>query len=121
MAKKMPDIKEVRLLSRSDNSVRLQQTYQAPYTFGIRVKAIIKMQETSPRILKYKLIESGDIRSLEGTWTIEPHKSGIQLTHKMRIEPIIPEIVIPLYSKLFEKNLHQSMVILKQLMESEIP
>jgi len=121
MPKHMPDIKDAKIISRSSKSLRIRQIYQAPYTFGLRIAATLQMQEDPPNKLSYQLISSDSIRSLKGVWTITPAKKGIMLTHQIRIDPIVPAFVRPLYDELSESNLKQSMSILKQLMEAEHP
>ncbi|MFM7311924.1 MAG: SRPBCC family protein [Cyanobium sp.] len=118
MAGVMPDIKEVRVLRRQGPRVELQQTYQAPYTFGRRIKATLVMQETAPRQLTYQLIKGEQIRQLRGQWSITPVRGGVLLSHQLEVDPEMPGFVRPLYFELTETNLQQSMRILKRLMEA---
>ena len=117
MAGVMPDIQEAQVLSRNGTSLVLRQTYQAPYTFGLRVTASLAMQESAPRQLSYSLINSEQIRQLKGSWTITPVAGGVLLRHKIQVDPIAPNFVRPLYFELSEANLLQSMAILKRLIE----
>jgi ribosome-associated toxin RatA of RatAB toxin-antitoxin module len=118
MAGQLPDIQQVRLLSRSGSNLQLQQTYQAPYTFGRRIKATLRLQEEPPKRLSYQLIQGDDLRELQGSWTITPLGKTIRLTHQLRIDPVVPAFIRPVYDELFEANLLQSMRTLKRLMET---
>jgi hypothetical protein len=117
MAGVMPDIQEAQVLSRNGTSLVLRQTYQAPYTFGLRVTASLAMQESAPRQLSYSLIKSEQIRQLKGSWTITPVAGGVLLRHKIQVDPMAPNFVRPLYFELSEANLLQSMAILTRLIE----
>jgi len=117
MAGVMPDIKEAKVLRRTGSVVEVQQTYQAPYTFGRRIKAVLSMRETPTRQLSYELVRGDQIRELSGTWTITPVAGGVQLRHQIRVDPEVPSFVRPLYFELMETNLRQSMTIVKRLME----
>lgn len=118
MAGVMPDIKEAQVISRKGPVVELQQTYQAPYTFGRRIKAVLTMREQPPRQLSYELVKGDMIRELRGTWTITPVRGGVILRHQIQLEPVLPEFLRPIYEELSEANLRQSMAILKKLMEN---
>jgi len=117
MAGVMPDIKEAKVLRRTGPVVEVQQTYQAPYTFGRRIKAVLTMRESAPRQLSYELVRGDEIRELRGTWTITPVSGGVIVRHQIKLDPEIPGFVRPLYYELTEANLRQSMAILKRLME----
>ena len=117
MAGVMPDIKEAKVLKRNGSSLELLQVYQAPYTFGQRIKATLAMRETAPRQLSYQLIQGDQINSLKGTWTITPVSGGVLLRHQIQIDPVVPGFVRPLYYELSEANLLQSMRLLKRLIE----
>lgn len=118
MAGVMPDIKEARVLRRNGPVVEVQQTYQAPYTFGQRIKAVLSMREAAPRQLSYELVRGDQIRELRGSWSITPVAGGVQLRHQIQVDPLVPGFVRPLYFELMETNLRQSMAILKRLMET---
>ena len=117
MAGVMPDIKEAQILSRNGANLVLRQTYQAPYTFGLRVTATLAIRESPPRQLSYSLISSEQIRQLKGSWTITPVAGGVLVRHTIQVDPIAPNFLRPLYFELSEANLLQSMAILKRLIE----
>ncbi|MBM5798418.1 MAG: hypothetical protein FJ060_09735 [Cyanobacteria bacterium K_Offshore_0m_m2_072] len=119
MAGVMPDIKEAKVLRRTGPVVEVQQTYQAPYTFGRRITAVLSMRESAPRQLSYELVRGDQIRELRGTWTITPVSGGVIVRHQIKLDPEIPGFVRPLYYELSEANLRQSMAILKRLMEQD--
>jgi len=118
MAGLMPDIHSAKVLQRSGTAVELQQVYLAPYTFGRRIRATLKLQETPPHRLSYRLIQGDALRQLSGSWTITPTGSGILLSHHVMVDPEVPGFIRPLYDELSEANLRQSMRVLKRLMET---
>ena len=117
MAGVMPDIKEAQVLSRNGATLVLRQTYQAPYTFGLRINATLAVREYKPHQLSYSLLSSEHIRQLKGSWTITPVAGGVLLRHTIQVDPRVPDLLRPLYFELSEANLLQSMAILKRLME----
>jgi len=117
MAGVMPDIKEARVISRQGSTVELLQVYQAPYTFGQRIKATLAMRETPNRMLSYQLIQGNQIKLLKGSWSITPTTGGVMLRHQIQVDPVIPGFLRPVYYELSEANLLQSMRILKRLIE----
>lgn len=116
-ALKMPDIKQSKLISRKGNQLEVAQTYQAPYTFGLRIKARLAITESPPRQMSYRLISGDRINSLQGNWTITPVSGGVLVKHQIRIDPDVPAMLRPLYFELSETNLKQSMEILRDLIE----
>lgn len=113
----MPDIKQAKVLSRQGNRLELAQTYQAPYTFGLRIKARLAITENPPRSMSYRLISGDRIKDLQGTWTITPVAGGVKLQHRIQLEPDLPDFLRPTYFELNEANLKQSMEILRDQME----
>ena len=113
--KKMPDIKQVKLIKDSSKYKIIEHTYKAPYTFGQKVTAIIKVQEDPNIIISYQLIKSDSIKTLEGYWIINPTKDGTLLTHSINLEPELPRFLKPYFLNLFESSVENSMKILKEL------
>lgn len=116
MAGKMPDIQQARVIRRTGSTLELAQTYQAPYTFGLRIRARLAVIETPPRQIRYSLISGERIRTLQGSWTLTPVTGGVQVTHRIQLEPDLPAVLQPAYAELSEANLRQSMQILRRLM-----
>lgn len=116
MAGVMPDIKQARVLSRDGSQLELAQTYQAPYTFGLPIKARLRLEESAPHKLTYNLISGDRIRSLSGSWTISPVNGGIRLEHQLSIDPDVPSFLRATYYELSEDNLLESMRVMKRLM-----
>ena len=116
MAGLMPDIKQAKVLSRQGSQLDLAQTYQAPYTFGLPIKARLRLVEQAPRQLSYSLISGERIRSLSGSWTITPVQGGVKLEHRIAIDPEVPAFLRSTYFELSEANLLESMRVLKRLM-----
>ena len=116
MAGQMPDVKQARVLSRQGSQLELAQTYQAPYTFGLPIRARLRLVEVAPRQLSYSLISGERIRSLSGSWTITPVPGGVKLEHRIAIDPEIPSFLRPTYFELSEANLLESMRVMKRLM-----
>jgi hypothetical protein len=116
MAGVMPDIKQARVIGRSGRQLELAQTYQAAYTFGLPIKALLRLEETAPQKLTYSLISGERIRSLSGSWTITPVPGGIRLEHQIAIDPELPGFLRATYYELSEENLLESLRSLKRLM-----
>jgi hypothetical protein len=116
MAGLMPDIKQAKVLSRQGSQLELAQTYQAPYTFGLPIKARLRLVEQAPRQLSYSLISGERIRSLSGSWTITPVPGGVKLEHRIAIDPEVPAFLRSTYFELSEANLLESMRVMKRLM-----
>jgi len=113
--KKMPDIRQVKLIKDSSNYKIIEHTYKAPYTFGQKVTAIIKVEEDPNILISYQLIKSDSIKTLEGFWIINPTQNGTLLTHSINLEPNLPRVLKPYFLDLFESNLEKSMNTLKKI------
>ncbi len=113
----LPDIKQAKVLSRQGNRLELAHTYQAPYTFGLRIKARLAITENPPRSMGYRLISGDRIKGLQGTWTITPIPGAVRLQHRIQLDPDLPDFLRPAYFELSESNLLQSMEILRDRME----
>ncbi len=113
--KKMPDIKKVILINDSSNYKIIEHTYKAPYTFGQKVKATIKIQEDPNIIISYRLVRSNHIKALEGYWIINPIQDGTLLTHSVNLDPDLPRFLKPYFLDLFESSIEKSMNILKEI------
>ncbi len=113
---RMPDIKDAKVLVRSGNSLKLSQVYQAPYTFGLEIQAVLVIKETPKNKIEYQLVKGELIRSLKGSWNLTPVHGGTLVSHVIEIDPEVPEIIKPLFYELSETNLSQSMLILRKLM-----
>lgn len=111
----MPDISSATVLQRSTNQVRLQHIYQAPYTFGLSIKATLHVKEVPKKSISYQLIEGNHIRNLSGIWTLKPIPGGTLLKHKIRLIPALPEMLQPAFKKLSQANLKQSLQLLRKL------
>lgn len=116
MAGVMPDIQQAKVVRRSGRSLELAQTYKAPYTFGLSIKARLRIEETPPSRMSYQLISGDRIEELQGTWTLTPVNGGVLLKHQIRLRPQIPGFLLSTYYELSEANLRQSMQILAKLM-----
>jgi hypothetical protein len=116
MAGVMPDIQQAKVISRQGKTLVLAQTYQAPYTFGLRIQARLLVEETPPTQLRYTLIRGDRIRQLRGRWTLSPVAGGVQVRHQIEVEPELPALLRPSYNELSEANLVQSMQVLRRLM-----
>lgn len=116
MAGVMPDIQQAKVVRRSGRSLELAQTYKAPYTFGLSIKARLRIEETPPSRMSYQLISGDRIEELQGTWTLTPVNGGVLLKHQFRLRPQIPGFLLSTYYELSETNLRQSMQILAKLM-----
>ena len=117
---KMPDIKKVKVIARNGNLLRITQTYQASYTFGLKISALLQIKETPKSKIEYKLLKGELIRSLKGKWELIPSKSGTTVRHSIEIDAELPEAFKPIFRELSESNLNQSMKILYGLMMNHL-
>ena len=113
-----PDISQTKVVKRNGTNLELQQTYRAGYTFGLPIKARLRVQETPPKSFSYKLIQGDRLNTLQGSWSIQPVAGGVQLRHQMQVDPLVPSPLRPFYYEQQEQNLRQWMTILKRRMEA---
>ncbi len=114
-ALRMPDIRYVKIIERNGSKVKLQQTYKSSYTFGLKIPALLEVEEKGRSMINYQLIEGNLIKKLEGNWILIPTNDGTLIAHRIEIEPALPGFLKPLFASRFEKNLKNSMVILRQI------
>lgn len=112
----MPDITKVQVLSRSGSSLRLRQTYQAPYTFGLAISADLAVEEDPQHAIRFRMLRGDQIRSLHGHWTLTPVQEGTKLQHKITLVPELPSILQAGFRQLSRPSLQQSMLLLQQRM-----
>ena len=114
----MPDISKVQLLSRQDNVIRMRQTYQAPYTFGLTISATLAVKETPKTSIRFDMVEGDLIRQLNGSWTITPTPTGTRLRHTITLVPELPAMLQPIFAELTRTSLRESMQRLRDLMQA---
>lgn len=112
----MPDITTVQVLSRSGSSLRLRQTYQAPYTFGLAITADLAVEEVPKRTIRFRMLRGDQIRSLHGHWSLTPVQEGTKLQHTITLVPELPSILQAGFRQLTRPSLQQSMLLLQQRM-----
>ena len=113
----MPDITEVKLLSRNGNTVRLMQIYNAPYTFGLPIKAVLEVTEKPKTTILYRMIDGDQIKKLSGSWKIMPFKSGTRIVHRITLVPEIPSPLQAMFNGLFQSSLRNSLQRLSERMQ----
>ena len=114
----MPDISKVQLLSRHGNVIRMRQTYQAPYTFGLTISATLDVKETPATSIRFDMVEGDLIRQLNGSWTITPTSTGTRLRHTITLVPELPEMLQPIFPELTRTSFRKSMQRLSDLMQA---
>ncbi|WP_320667362.1 SRPBCC family protein [Prochlorococcus sp. MIT 1307] len=114
-ALQMPDIQEVEIINQSNQKLQIKQTYKGPYTFGLKIKALIEIKEHPKSMLTYKLLRGDFIHTLEGNWFLIPVRKGTLIAHRIKVEPALPGFLKPLFNKHFDKNMKNSMLILREL------
>ena len=114
----MPDISKVQLLSRNGNVIRMRQTYQAPYTFGLTISATLSVKETPKTSIRFQMVEGELIRQLNGSWTITPTSMGTRLRHTITLVPELPPMLQSIFAELTRTSLHESMQHLSDLMQA---
>ncbi len=115
----MPDISEVRLLSRQGNLVRVRQIYQAPYTFGLTISATLAVKENPKTAIRFHMLEGDRIRKLNGSWMITPDKNGTRIKYTISLVPELPGMLQPVFADLTRSSLHESMQRLSGLMQAK--
>ena len=113
----MPDISKVQLLSRQGNSLRLRQSYQAPYTFGLTISADLAVTATPKTVIRFLLLKGDLISALSGNWTLTPTQTGTHLQHTITLVPELPGLMQPLFAQLTLTSFRESMLRLSALME----
>ena len=113
----MPDISNVQMISRQGNNLKLRQTYQAPYTFGLTISAVLAVTETPKTAIHFRLLKGDLISSLSGSWTLTPTQSGTRLRHTITLVPELPGLMQPLFAQMTRTSLRESMRRLSALME----
>lgn len=109
----MPDITKVQVLSRSGSSLRLRQTYQAPYTFGLAITADLSVEEVPKRVIRFRMLRGDQIRRLDGQWTLTPVQMGTKLQHTITLVPELPSVLQAGFRQLTQPSLQQSMRLLQ--------
>ena len=113
----MPDVTSVSLVSRQGQRLRLRQVLQAPYTFGLRITALLDGEEQrSIGELRYSLVQGDHIRALSGQWTLTPDTGGTRIVHTIRLEPEVPPLLMPAFRQLHDASLRRGFERLHQLM-----
>ena len=113
-----PDIKRSRVLKRRLNDIELQQTYRAGYTFGLPIKVHLSIQQSPPTGFSYKLIKGDQLKTLQGSWSIKPVNGGVQLTHRIHVDPQLPGALRTFYYEQQEQNLREWMTLLKRRLQN---
>ena len=112
-----PDIIESKVSAVNTTTLLLSQVYRAPYTFGLDIRATLRVTTTQPHGFKYHLVKGDRLKKLQGKWTILPVKAGIKLVHTVSVEPEMPDFLKSIYYSKQEKNFIKWMTILKNRME----
>ncbi|KZR90607.1 Polyketide cyclase / dehydrase and lipid transport [Synechococcus sp. MIT S9508] len=114
----MPDVSKVQLLSRQGNLIRMRQTYQAPYTFGLTINATLSVKESPKTAINFHMLKGDRIRKLNGSWTITPTTTGTRLRHTITLVPELPGMLQPVFAELTRNSLRESMQRLSELMQA---
>ena len=114
----MPDISKVQLLSRQGNLIRMRQTYQAPYTFGLKISATLAVKESPQTAINFQMLQGDRIRKLNGSWTITPATNGTRIKHTITLVPELPGMLQPVFAELTRNSLRESMQRLSGLMQA---
>ena len=115
----MPDISKVQLLSRQGNLIRIRQTYQAPYTFGLTISATLAVKETPKTSISFRMLEGDRIRKLNGSWTFAPTANGTRIKHTVTLVPDLPDVLQPVFAELTRNSMHETMQRVSGLMQAK--
>ncbi|MGC9524441.1 MAG: SRPBCC family protein [Limnospira sp.] len=84
----MPTVIDSQLLTTQGNQKVFELVYQIRVmVIDKRIRVRIANVETYPQKIAFKLVE-GDLRSLQGTWTIQPISSTqVRIQHQVAVDP----------------------------------
>ncbi|MEB3883032.1 SRPBCC family protein [Lyngbya sp. CCY1209] len=84
----MPTVIDSQLLTTQGNQKVFELVYQIrAIIVDKRIRVRIANVETYPQQIAFKLVE-GDLRSLQGTWTIQPISSRqVRIQHQVAVDP----------------------------------
>ena len=118
----MPDVVSVELISKQNQTVRLHQVLQAPYTFGLRVQTLLEGKEDPDELqLNYWLVRGEFIRALSGRWALTPESGGTRVVHNIQLTPDVPSFMLESFRSLHDTSLRENFNILRQLMLAPTP
>ena len=118
----MPDVVSVELVSRQNQTVRLHQVLQAPYTFGLRIETLLEGKEDPDELqLNYWLVRGEFIRALSGRWALTPESGGTRVVHTIRLRPDVPSLLLESFRSLHDTSLRENFKTLRQLMLAPTP
>ena len=113
----MPDVVSVELVSRQNQTVRLHQVLQAPYTFGLPIETVLEGQENPSRFqLSYALVRGTHIRNLSGHWALTAIAGGTRIEHNLKLSPDVPSLLLGTFQNLHDTSLKEGFMALRQLM-----
>ena len=115
----MPDISKVQLLKRQGNLVRIRQTYQAPYTFGMTISATLAVKENPKKAIRFHMVEGDRIRQLNGSWMFIPVADGTRIKHTVTLVPDLPDVLQPVFAELTRNSMHETMQRVSGLMQAK--
>ena len=112
----------VELISKQNQTVRLRQLLQAPYTFGLRVQTLLEGKEDPDELqLNYWLVRGEFIRALSGRWALTPESGGTRIVHNIRLTPDVPSLMLGHFRNLHDTSLRENFKTLRQLMLAPTP
>lgn len=101
VAKNIPGILEIKIISRVGNKVRVYRLIEEQALFfRIEMRSVMEFTETPNRTLAFKQI-SGDMKSYMGSWRLTSDNGKTNFKYEAWIEPdsIIPSAVIEYFMK----------------------
>jgi ribosome-associated toxin RatA of RatAB toxin-antitoxin module len=109
--KYMPNVVDSKILANQGNSTTFEQTqlFQILF-FSRRSRTKIVVEESYPQNINFRVVE-GEVKSLEGSWKVEPlGNNKFLLTHAVNVEPDIKSgsnrnLFFSIYEDTMEKTL----------------
>ena len=116
----LPGVESSQLIERKgDRTVFEQINKVKTLVFSIEARLQIAQTETYPQQIAFEAID-GDIKSLKGTWTLEPVSpypsapaDRVLLTHKVIVEPN-QSLSDEIFFKIYENRLEETVAAIKQ-------
>jgi len=114
----MPTVIDSQLLTTRGNQKVFELVYQIrAIVVDKRIRVRIANVETYPQQIAFKLVE-GDLRSLQGTWTIQPVSSKqVRIQHQVAVDPgSTPSRAV--FYNIYESSLKNTLEAIKKEAES---
>ena len=81
VARYMPNVDSSRVLSRSDDVVRVRRVGGARFIFRRTYRFELEFEHVAPDSVAFRQV-AGDLAGFSGSWTVEPREQGVHLRYR---------------------------------------